>query len=83
MISANGGLPAHGYTPQVTKRWPRGSEPASPLRGQGRPQTLTAVEEAAVVKYMNTLIEQGLRVESRTLRVCLAACDAVWCSATH
>ena len=31
MISANGGLPAHRYTPQVTPRWPRGSEPASPL----------------------------------------------------
>ena len=30
MISANGGLPAHRYTPQVTHRWPRGSEPASP-----------------------------------------------------
>ena len=30
MISANGGLPAHRYTPQVTQRWPRGSEPASP-----------------------------------------------------
>ena len=29
MISANGGLPAHRYTPQVTPRWPRGSEPAS------------------------------------------------------
>ena len=29
MISANGGLPAHRYTPQVTLRWPRGSEPAS------------------------------------------------------
>ena len=28
MISANGGLPAHRYTPQVTPRWPRGSEPA-------------------------------------------------------
>ena len=27
MISANGGLPAHRYTPQVTPRWPRGSEP--------------------------------------------------------
>ena len=26
MISANGGLPAHRYTPQVTERWPRGSE---------------------------------------------------------
>ena len=30
MISANGGLPAHRYTPQVTQRWPQGSEPASP-----------------------------------------------------
>ena len=30
MISANGGLPAHRYTPQVTARWPRGSKPASP-----------------------------------------------------
>ena len=29
MISANGGLRAHRYTPQVTQRWPRGSEPAS------------------------------------------------------
>ena len=29
MISANGGLPAHRYTPQVTQRWPRGSIPAS------------------------------------------------------
>ena len=29
MISANGSLPAHRYTPQVTPRWPRGSEPAS------------------------------------------------------
>ena len=29
MISANGGLPAHRYTPQVTQRSPRGSEPAS------------------------------------------------------
>ena len=30
IISANGGLPAHRYTPQVTRRWPRGSESASP-----------------------------------------------------
>ena len=29
MISANCGLPAHRYTPQVTQRWPRGSKPAS------------------------------------------------------
>ena len=32
MISANGGLLAHGYTPQVTQRWPQGSEPASAHR---------------------------------------------------
>ena len=32
MISANGGLPAHRYTPQVTPRWPRGSEPASKVQ---------------------------------------------------
>ena len=31
MISANGGLPAHRYKPEVTQRWPRGSEPASQL----------------------------------------------------
>ena len=31
MISTNGGLLAHRYTPQVTPRWPRGSEPASVL----------------------------------------------------
>ena len=35
MISANGGLPAHRYTPQVTPRWPRGSEPASVLAPDG------------------------------------------------
>ena len=59
------------------------AEEHQPLRGHGRPQTLTAMEEAAMVKYMNALIEQGLGVDSRTVRVCLAACDAVWCSATH
>ena len=32
MIAANGGLPAHRYTPQVTQRWPPGSEPASVVR---------------------------------------------------
>ena len=36
-----------------------------------------------MVTYMNTLIEQGLGVDSRTVRVCLATCDAVWYSATH
>ena len=31
MISANGGLPAHRYTPQVTQGWPQGSEQASTM----------------------------------------------------
>ena len=35
MISANGGLPAHRYTPEVTQRWPRGSEPASEVGSHG------------------------------------------------
>ena len=43
MISANGGLPAHRYTPQVTPGWPRGSEPASPATPpRGRPPTSPA-----------------------------------------
>ena len=39
MISANGGLPAHRYTPQVTRRWPRGSEPASVDYGEVNKKT--------------------------------------------
>ena len=46
MISANGGLPAHRYTPQVTPRWPRGSEPASP---HPHPHSLTGPSSAKVV----------------------------------
>ena len=45
------------------------AEEHQPLRGP----------EAAVVKYMNTLIEQGLGVDSRPLRVRVAAGDTVWC----
>ena len=40
MISANGGLPAHRYTPQVTPRWPRGSEPASVPSGRRQPRRM-------------------------------------------
>ena len=40
MISANGGLPAHRYTPQVTPRWPR-----SPKRLQMLPPTLSTVSD--------------------------------------
>ena len=36
-----------------------------------------------MVKYANTLIEQGLVVDSVMLHLCLAACDPVRCSATH
>ena len=53
------------------------------MRRQGRPQILTAMEKAAAVKYMKTLIEQGSGVDNRTLRVCLLACDVVWYSATR
>ena len=59
------------------------AEEHEPPHGLGRPQTLTAIEEAALVKYMITLIEQSLGVDSKTLRVCQVACGAVWCSATH
>ena len=44
MISANGGLPAHRYTPQVTQRWPRGSEPASAIVMQIRYASLLATK---------------------------------------
>ena len=48
MISANGGLPAHRYTPQVTRRWPRGSEPASELPiGRQRAETVEKAKERA------------------------------------
>ena len=53
----------HGKdTPPKQTAWSWGrkleeAEKHQPLRRLGRPQTLTAIEEAAVVKYMNTLIE--------------------------
>ena len=43
MISANGGLPAHRYTPQVTPRWPRGSEPASEYREVTHAEAMASV----------------------------------------
>ena len=49
MISANGGLPAHRYTPQVTPRWPRGSEPAS----------LLLVVEVVLLRPVDGLSAQG------------------------
>ena len=56
MISANGGLPAHRYTPQVTQRWPRGSEPASVQNGlstPGRKPTLPHSIEQALFEYVD------------------------------
>ena len=47
MISANGGLPAHRYTPQVTPRWPRGSEPASAERPHQHTHRLSRQPEVA------------------------------------
>ena len=38
MISADGGLPSHRYTPRVTQKWPQGSEPASPHGGRKPPK---------------------------------------------
>ena len=71
MISANGGLPAHRYTPQVTQRWPRGSEPASPrteaemfpslvhlLLALGRPQPHIP-QVALVQKILRTARPKG------------------------
>ena len=49
MISANGGLPAHRYTPQVTQRWPRGSEPASQWSGTKLVTPVTAQTRASDV----------------------------------
>ena len=52
MISANGGLPAHRYTPQVTPRWPRGSEPASEFALRGE-------RKEAMEKILRDFIQRG------------------------
>ena len=54
MISANGGLPAPRYTPQVTPRWPQGSEPASPW------QQCFAVSPVDIGKSEDPLTEEEL-----------------------
>ena len=56
MISANGGLPAHRYTPQVTQRWPQRSEPAS-ARVEAFGQLLNEVN--------NEVQDQGSRLDSK------------------
>ena len=77
MISANGGLPAHRYTPQVTPRWPRGSEPAS-LAGHHISQSTSAeqddrLESAFDERFDNLQAEyaQQLRLlQDEQVRVC-------------
>ena len=56
MISANGGLPAHRYTPQVTQRWPRGSEPSRQLHLKVR---VRCGQEELVV---DVLVDTGAQV---------------------
>ena len=73
MISANGGLPAHTYTPQVTQRWPRGSELASHL---GMKHTAQLPTTLAGGKYF---IVEGLTDDVITLAAnTLAATTDGW-----
>ena len=63
MISANGSLPAHRYTPQVTQRWPRGSEPASveqdPAEVQKRMRTASTCLKELRVQRVAVDLKQG------------------------
>ena len=71
MVSANGGLPAHRYTPQVTPRWPGGSEPASlryAVRGPMGHRFGGYVVEVCVVP-----VEVG-HLEGRRVRSALVYC---------
>ena len=68
MISANGGLPAHRYTPQVTQRWPRGSKPAS----AGVPGSLLSVR--------CSLALAGLAGVLCCCLLCLCVCCWAWLS---
>ena len=55
MISANGGLPAHRYTHQVTPRWPRGSEPASEHDSYSLPLIDTILQKQARKRIFTVL----------------------------
>ena len=58
MISANGGLPAHRYTPQVTHRWPRGSEPDSaPLLSHFFPAGTTKTKRARSIATLTRTLK--------------------------
>ena len=58
MISANGGLPAHRYTLQVTPGWPRGSEPASKL----------SFEDFSLFEYSNLRLKIFFKIFRAVLR---------------
>ena len=58
MISGNGGLPAHRYTPQETQTWPRGSEPDSAAvipAAVGEESSETVVKSEASEPSVNVL----------------------------
>ena len=64
MTSANGGLPAHRYTPQVTQRWPRGSELASVgHKIQRRPYPAPKEQADKIERQIQECIDAGLVLE--------------------
>ena len=87
MISANGGLPAHRYTPQVTPRWPRGSEPASLAHvpsfrqnPRGSPDVLAYPVPKACMHVLGTGVPRRLGVARSASS--LKAAQALGCSLT-
>ena len=70
MISANGGLPAHRYTSQVTQRWQRGSEPASTPEVDKETASFTSkrkAEEAAAALRTDLAARQLETAEDRAV----------------
>ena len=67
MISANGGLPANRFTPQVTQRWPRGSEPASRL-GRNTPnkkrEMRCSVNDLGVSTSVGSVLDVDIALET-------------------
>ena len=62
MISANGGLPAHRYTPQVTQGWPRG-----PNRLHKREQRQSEAYWQLMIRNWKSVSGTGL--QGNTLRL--------------
>ena len=72
MISANGGLPAQEYTPEVTPRWPRGSEPAdrgSTSEGRGAIADDGGADPVSSKSYERR-IRRGTFVPSSAVPIC-------------